>query len=50
MGLGWRVSNGVGLPLLENKLVKGDTRIYVCVDKACQLPVAEVVEAVLRME
>lgn len=38
-----------GLPLLENKLVKGDTRIYVCVDKACQLPVSEVNEAVKQM-
>jgi uncharacterized protein YyaL (SSP411 family) len=38
-----------GLPLLENKLVKGDTRIYVCVDKACQLPVSEVNEALKQL-
>lgn len=39
-----------GLPLLENKLVAGETRIYVCVDKACRMPVWEVKEAVGKME
>ena len=38
-----------GLPLLKNKLVKGDTRIYVCVDKACQMPVGEVDEALKQI-
>ncbi len=42
--------NENGLPLLENKLVKGDTRIYVCVDKACQMPVSEVSEAVKQLK
>ncbi len=27
------------LPLLANKLIPGDTRIYVCQDKVCKLPV-----------
>ncbi len=48
MLLGGKQENG--LPLLENKLVKGDTRIYVCVDKACQMPVSEVSEAVKQMQ
>ncbi len=39
-----------GLPLLENRAVQGETRIYVCVDKACQMPVREVGEAVGQME
>jgi len=39
-----------GLPLLEYKLVKGETRIYVCVDKACQRPVNEVDEAIKQMK
>ncbi|MFC2175672.1 thioredoxin domain-containing protein [Bacteroidota bacterium] len=38
-----------GLPLLQNKLVDGDTYIYVCVNKACQLPVTEVSKAVKQM-
>lgn len=38
------------LPLLENKHVEGDTRIYVCVNKACQLPVGEVSEALGQMK
>ncbi len=33
------------LALLENKLVPGQTMIYVCRDKACKLPVAEVEKA-----
>lgn len=39
-----------GLPLLDNRLVEGQTRIYVCVDKACQMPVSEVNSAVKQME
>lgn len=31
-----------GLALLEGKLIKGETRIYVCENKACQLPTSEV--------
>lgn len=33
------------LPLLQNRFVKGSTRIYVCQDKVCQLPVEEIAEA-----
>lgn len=39
-----------GLPLLENKLVNGETRIYVCVNKACQLPVKEVTQAIEQLK
>ncbi len=38
------------LPLLENRYVKGVTKIYVCQDKVCQLPVEEVKKAVELME
>ena len=38
------------LPLLENKYVLGDTYIYVCVNKSCQLPVTEVSEAVKQLK
>ena len=34
------------LPLLEHKYVKGETMIYVCVDKSCKLPETEVDKAV----
>lgn len=34
------------LPLLENRLVKGETYIYVCENRVCQLPVKEVGEAI----
>jgi uncharacterized protein YyaL (SSP411 family) len=27
------------LPLMEGKYVEGETYIYVCVNKACQMPV-----------
>lgn len=37
------------LPLLENKLVPDKTLIYVCVNKTCKLPVAEVEAAVAQM-
>ena len=34
------------LPLLENKFVQGETLIYICVNKNCQLPVRRVDEAI----
>ncbi|UTW64641.1 thioredoxin domain-containing protein [bacterium SCSIO 12741] len=37
------------LPLLENKYVEGETYIYVCVNKACQLPVTEAGEALKQI-
>lgn len=37
--------NAENLPPLENKLVQGDTRIYVCRNRVCKLPVNEVEEA-----
>lgn len=46
--VGAQIENG--LPLLENRLVKGETRIYVCVDKACQMPTSEVAEALKQIE
>ncbi len=33
------------IPLLENRFVKGETRIYVCENKVCQLPLQEVAKA-----
>jgi uncharacterized protein YyaL (SSP411 family) len=42
------LSGGKGegrLPLLEGKLVAGQTTIYVCQDRSCKLPVTEVNEA-----
>ena len=38
-----------GLPLLEFKLVEGETYVYVCVDKACQMPTVEVSEALKQI-
>jgi hypothetical protein len=38
------------LPLLENKFVKGETMIYVCVNRACNLPVTEVAEALKQIQ
>lgn len=37
------------LPLLENKLQKGSTTIYVCRNKACKLPTNEVKEALKQL-
>jgi uncharacterized protein len=37
------------LALLENKLVQGQTMIYVCRDKSCKLPVVEVGEALRQI-
>ena len=39
-----------GLPLLENKSVDGETYIYVCVDKACQMPTTDVAEALKQIQ
>ena len=38
------------LPLLENKFVDRETMIYVCVNKACQLPVSEVAGALQQLK
>jgi len=38
------------LNLLENKLVSGQTTIYVCVDKACKIPVTEAEKALQQMK
>lgn len=38
------------LPLLENKLVDGKTRIYVCKNRVCKLPVVEVKDALKQIE
>ena len=37
------------LALLEDKLVQGQTMIYVCRDKTCELPVGEVEEALWQI-
>jgi uncharacterized protein YyaL (SSP411 family) len=34
------------LPLLKNRYISGKTLIYVCVNKACKLPVSEVSQAI----
>ena len=41
--------NEGSLSLLENKLNKGQTTIYVCQNKICQLPVTEVKEAMKQI-
>jgi len=41
--------NEGSLSLLENKLVKGQTTIYVCQDKVCKLPVTEVKKALTQI-
>ena len=38
------------LELLENKLIKGQTMIYVCIDKVCNLPVTSVEKAMKQMK
>ena len=38
------------LPLLENKLQRGKTMIYVCKDKVCKLPTKEVAKALELMK
>lgn len=42
-------SNEGSLPLLENKLVPGQTTIYVCRDKVCKRPVTEVDKALQQI-
>jgi len=37
--------NAENIPLLEYKLVPSVTRIYVCRNRVCNLPVDEVIEA-----
>tara|TARA_B110000444_G_scaffold126874_1_gene119398 strand:+ start:1466 stop:3565 length:2100 start_codon:yes stop_codon:yes gene_type:complete len=37
------------LPLLENRFIKGQTRIFVCKNKVCQLPFQEVEQAIKLM-
>jgi uncharacterized protein YyaL (SSP411 family) len=37
------------LPLLENRFVEGQTRIYVCKNRTCNLPVNEVSEAIKQL-
>jgi uncharacterized protein YyaL (SSP411 family) len=37
------------LPLLEGKLIKGQTTIFVCKNKACRLPVTNVKEALKQL-
>jgi uncharacterized protein YyaL (SSP411 family) len=41
---------GGDLELLESKFVKGRTTIYVCQNKACQLPVTEVEKALEQLK
>jgi uncharacterized protein YyaL (SSP411 family) len=38
------------LPLLKNKLVAGQTTIYVCKDKTCRRPVTETEDALQQIE
>ncbi len=38
------------LPLLEDKLMKGETMIYVCEDKVCKMPVTEVNQALQQLK
>jgi uncharacterized protein YyaL (SSP411 family) len=38
------------LPLLEHKLLKGETTIYVCRNKACKLPVNKTEEALKQIK
>ncbi len=38
------------LALLENKLITGQTTIYVCRDKSCELPVTEVDKALKQIK
>lgn len=38
------------LSLLENKLVPGQTTIYVCLDRACKIPATKAEEALRQMK
>jgi hypothetical protein len=37
------------LPLIENRYIKGQTRIFVCKDKVCEMPTQEVEQAIKLM-
>lgn len=37
------------LPLLENKFVQGSSMIYICIEKSCKLPVANIEEALKQI-
>jgi uncharacterized protein len=43
-------TNENNLPLLQNRYVEDETYIYVCVNKACKLPVKEVEKAITLIE
>ena len=38
------------LPLLENKMVKGQTTLYVCQNKSCQLPTTDIEQALKQLQ
>jgi uncharacterized protein len=38
------------IPLLEFKYVEGETMIYVCVEKTCQIPVSTLTEALKQID
>ncbi len=38
------------LPLMQNRFVEGQTRIYVCKNKSCKLPVTEVEDAIKQIK
>ncbi len=38
------------IPLVTNKYVEGSALIYVCIDKACKLPVNEIPDAIKQMK
>lgn len=42
--------NAENLPLLQNKLVPGKTRIYVCQNRVCEMPVEEASRALQLLE
>ncbi len=47
----WGTTTQSELPLLQNReAVKGETTLYVCFNKACQLPVHKVGEAIGQMQ
>jgi hypothetical protein len=37
------------LPLLENKILSGETTIYICVNKTCKLPVKKISDALSQL-
>lgn len=48
--LGGNTEGQLGLDLLKNKLVQGQTRIYVCKDKVCKLPVTSTDQALKQIK